>query len=83
MNRKSIAAAAFSIAAIAAGTGVPVAVASTAAYPTTENAAIAFSKQDHPRPQVLADAAGAFAKVAGPKNTVAIADAQAAFLKNL
>ena len=33
MNRKSIAAAAFSIAAIAAGTGVPVAVASTAAYP--------------------------------------------------
>ncbi len=81
MNRKSIAAAAFSIAAIAAGTGVPIAAASTATHPTAENAATAFSKQDAARSHVLADAAGAFMKITGPDNIVATADTQAAFLK--
>ncbi|MBV8733373.1 MAG: hypothetical protein JO120_01195 [Solirubrobacterales bacterium] len=45
MNRKSIAAAASSIAAISAGTGVPVATACAATHRTAGPAATALTKQ--------------------------------------
>lgn len=83
MKRKSLAAAVVSIAAIGAGAGVPVSLASSQARPLAGKAAAAFSKQDvgRDRPQVIADAAAAFMKVASPENTIAVADAGGAFLK--
>ncbi|MBV9193607.1 MAG: hypothetical protein JO168_05635 [Solirubrobacterales bacterium] len=72
MNRRSIAAAAFSIAAIAAGTGVPVAAASTA-HPTTAHSGVAFTKQDGGR--------DGFAKWIGPRHGVVEASAADAFMK--
>jgi hypothetical protein len=62
MNRRSIAAAAFSIAAIAAGAGVPVAAASSARHLATEDVAAAFAKVDGPGTPAGPQAASAFAK---------------------
>jgi hypothetical protein len=74
MNRTSIAAAAFSIAAIAAGAGVPVGVASSGAHPTTGDSAAAFAKQDTPQ-------GVGFAKWIGPRHTIVEAGAAGAFMK--
>jgi hypothetical protein len=83
VNRKSLAAAALSIAAIGSGAGVPVSLASSQARPLAGKGGAAFSKQDvgRDRPQVIAVAAAAFTKVSGPESTLAAADAGGAFLK--